>query len=1789
MEKLLTKQEGNKIAELEEEAEHARKEGKKQELRAKAAAQARIKDLETKLLASKVDSSKEIENLKAENEVLKSSREWTLFENMKLTEQINVGKSKLEDLRGELDASLNATIFYREKLEAEESRTESLNSELKAARLTLHQLTDEREFYQKEITRLKDAITAQDELVSLLEGDVIVYEAHVGILRESLGASKEKDRQFIKSKAFNAKLNALELEKKEISKRSNDERIRTKALNLKIRMLEEERDQLILRLQQYEGESSHHVGDSLASTDDELQDSRPTFDEQSALNVGLEQSTISEPAYASGTSFEAHVEIPPADTLVQPSDIQSPTSTVQTVNYIPDVESGSQTLIENEQSVQNVEEDSQLLAELEQMKDQRTESIAILNHFMQEICEHLRRHFQKPLADQLEQELRTYLISPDLDLVIVTNQVRRFIDEVINSLVCDVSTLRIEKDALHEQYELTRFALHEAEHVKREVADARHQLEANKKRFDSSWQLVKNTLLKNNADDVPDEGQPQESEQPHQELTEQLRFDLEQKIAHLQADNNMVSDEYSYTLTQLNAAREQNNQLDQQVEGLRSELDHLRVETELSRNCIDDLRNNSTLLMEERDEMERKIALLQTENVQSTNEHARVMASLNDSQQQNGQLEQIADALRSELDRMRIEVELSRSCLDDLRNNSNWQRQNANLVRPQAQQPAQSIQQHVPLQQTPASAFMPVERAVENTAREALQVGGMQQRGNEHIQLEQQPGPSHYHSSNQIHMPADSNEAAILGEITQASQRVAHYLQSQSERASSAPFLSRQQVNVLSADSQTEHASLQHSLTQTDHLDESRQQIQRLEEALSQKESAIETLTSERDHLNQLYFGLNNAYQTLQAELEEVKQTLAGKEQETVQAVKQHSNESEHFHASIAELQQNINQLAAERDSLQQALNVQKQRFDEEISRRDLIQQQQFVQESSNAQAQNSHLNEEIANLRHQIVQLSAESMYNAQLNNERNYLHQQLNELKAQHEHEIEVLKRDLHREHEINVQRESPFPVLSVDFCLKVMCAQQFNNTSATNDEFVQTDTQIVHIPEQQIAIEQPTVNVEVALKQSAFESVPQFSANAMTRVVQEQREILQACIEENVQMENYMSHGVEHLMALNNELEQCAESIKAQVHALNQQIASELSDQTQQLTQNLERSQLVSSGQLGQLRSELASTRSENELNLQRIDEFQTTHRELQRTYDELIERYAELQQSFEQLQNAHAVRAKTEEKSTDSLLDGSTIDQMYALNSTIEEMSVASTEARNQLNEYQQRLQSLQLLMSTQLNSTQDKMRELRSDEFVALKSSVVASISEFKMYLLQSFGQLQQALETTRSGETSRLAPPDEASVRRELENTERVSRALVLCEKICRDIEEDSHQINEHATSSACLETMLKKIYSHWRAKQDELAEKAKALTEQRNLSKALEGRLNEAELQLNLLEGRRADSSGAAQHPMSPLSANNQSESNLHLAIMAARLTTKEADNQALFRCNAELAKTNVDLYTRVEHLQDCVQRVSDELDAVTNSISSNSRQSSLTSLNVKQPEDQERQTPPSNRRRNESDEFSREHLPAVNEDLNEPVETTLNTSLNRHQTVEHLAQVSVATKSQESSSSTVTLVTKKKKKAKKIEKPLEKIQEPIQPAIEQNVQEDWGWNEDQVEDQVEEQQTSRQASPSKSKTKSPSPVQDEWGWNEDQVEEPTKSNAAQKVRTPSPVQEEWGWNEDQVEEQTSRQASPSKSKAKSPSPVQDEWGWNEDSADVDQQAEDAWNESNDAEENKDDENWDW
>lgn len=62
---------------------------------------------------------------------------------------------------------------------------------------------------------------ALEEYIEVLETDIFIYEQHVGILRDSLGVSQIDRRTLIKSKAFETKLKALELEKDQMVKINN--------------------------------------------------------------------------------------------------------------------------------------------------------------------------------------------------------------------------------------------------------------------------------------------------------------------------------------------------------------------------------------------------------------------------------------------------------------------------------------------------------------------------------------------------------------------------------------------------------------------------------------------------------------------------------------------------------------------------------------------------------------------------------------------------------------------------------------------------------------------------------------------------------------------------------------------------------------------------------------------------------------------------------------------------------------------------------------------------------------------------------------------------------------------------------------------------------------------------------------------------------------------------------------------------------------------------------------------------------------------------------------------------------------------------------------------------------------------------------------------------------------------------------------------------------------------------------------------------------------------------------
>lgn len=210
-----------RIAQLEESLENAKKSGKNQLLRARATAQAKMKEYENKMIELQAKHAKEVDSLNATNEALKSGRDFVLNENAKLLDELKKLQQKEADLRSELDGSVALSLNYRKELDMELRRIFDLRNEMKLTEKSIQIANDEKQLAYAEVDKLKDALFAQDELIKMLEGDLIVYETQVGLLRDSLGASKVQEREEAKNKAVTAKSSALDVEKDDLVKKRN--------------------------------------------------------------------------------------------------------------------------------------------------------------------------------------------------------------------------------------------------------------------------------------------------------------------------------------------------------------------------------------------------------------------------------------------------------------------------------------------------------------------------------------------------------------------------------------------------------------------------------------------------------------------------------------------------------------------------------------------------------------------------------------------------------------------------------------------------------------------------------------------------------------------------------------------------------------------------------------------------------------------------------------------------------------------------------------------------------------------------------------------------------------------------------------------------------------------------------------------------------------------------------------------------------------------------------------------------------------------------------------------------------------------------------------------------------------------------------------------------------------------------------------------------------------------------------------------------------------------------------
>uniref|UniRef100_A0A1I7VLN6 Coiled-coil domain-containing protein n=1 Tax=Loa loa TaxID=7209 RepID=A0A1I7VLN6_LOALO len=211
----------NHLSQLHTQLDEMRRDCRNQVLKARASMQGKIRDLEDKISAMNTGHTNKIEHLNANIETLRADREWTLEENARLLKLLDSYKQKLSDAWETMGARQEENKKLRSKLDNDRVLIVQLADDLEEAQQTANILLEQKISVLDDVERLKEALEAQDQYIELLEKDTVIYEEHVGLLRDSLGTSKAERKALIRSKAYEAKLRALEREKEQMNRRSN--------------------------------------------------------------------------------------------------------------------------------------------------------------------------------------------------------------------------------------------------------------------------------------------------------------------------------------------------------------------------------------------------------------------------------------------------------------------------------------------------------------------------------------------------------------------------------------------------------------------------------------------------------------------------------------------------------------------------------------------------------------------------------------------------------------------------------------------------------------------------------------------------------------------------------------------------------------------------------------------------------------------------------------------------------------------------------------------------------------------------------------------------------------------------------------------------------------------------------------------------------------------------------------------------------------------------------------------------------------------------------------------------------------------------------------------------------------------------------------------------------------------------------------------------------------------------------------------------------------------------------
>ncbi|CAG9537488.1 unnamed protein product [Cercopithifilaria johnstoni] len=211
----------NHLSQLQTQLDEMCRDGRNQVLKARASMQGKIRDLEDKISTMNTEHADKVDHLNASIETLRADREWTLEENARLLRLLSSYKEKLSNAWEALEATQEESKELRSRLDDDRALIFQLADDLEVAQQTANTLLEQKISVLDDVERLKEALEAQDQYIELLEKDTMIYEEHIGLLRDSLGASKAERKALIRSKAYEAKLMAMEQEKEQMNRRSN--------------------------------------------------------------------------------------------------------------------------------------------------------------------------------------------------------------------------------------------------------------------------------------------------------------------------------------------------------------------------------------------------------------------------------------------------------------------------------------------------------------------------------------------------------------------------------------------------------------------------------------------------------------------------------------------------------------------------------------------------------------------------------------------------------------------------------------------------------------------------------------------------------------------------------------------------------------------------------------------------------------------------------------------------------------------------------------------------------------------------------------------------------------------------------------------------------------------------------------------------------------------------------------------------------------------------------------------------------------------------------------------------------------------------------------------------------------------------------------------------------------------------------------------------------------------------------------------------------------------------------